>query len=97
MSHHDIRCPYCDHGMEVCNDDGHGVSEDFKHEQQCPECEKNFVFTSSISITYRPAKADCLNGEPHAFERTKTYPPQYAVMRCRDCDHEKAIPAPVTA
>ena len=64
---HDIECPYCEAGLEVCHDDGQGYDEDRAHEMQCSACEKHFVFYTSISFHYRPSKADCLNGSPHKF------------------------------
>lgn len=86
----DINCPYCDAELEVCHDDGFGYDEYRNHEMQCGECEKNFVFTTSIIFHYRPEKADCLNGQPHKMKpvisSAKNIWPDWA--RCEDCDHE---------
>ena len=87
----DIECPYCGHGFDICNDDGFGLGESEKHHQECPSCEKSFVFTSQLSWSHYPKKADCLNDGSHDMERTRTYPPQYAKMRCKVCGHEEPI------
>ena len=82
----DIECPYCEYEQEVNHDDGFGYEEGPLHEMECGSCGKNFVFTTSISYYYEPAKADCLNGEPHDFQPTKTYPKRFAKMGCTMCD-----------
>jgi hypothetical protein len=63
----DLECPYCGESNEVCHDDGFGYSEDEAHEMECESCGKNFVFYTSISFSYSPQKADCLNGAAHRF------------------------------
>ena len=88
----DIKCPYCEHEFDICKDDGFGYDESETFHQACPSCEKMFVFTSRLSWEYYPEKADCLNGAPHDMQRTKTYPPQYARMRCKACGHEAPLP-----
>jgi hypothetical protein len=70
----DVNCPYCGAPQEINHDDGRGYSEDDKHEQQCNECEKIFVFTTSISYYYEAEKADCLNDGEHNYKRTHTIP-----------------------
>ena len=87
----DMQCPYCSTEQSVSHDDGHGYAEDVLHEHSCTECEKMFVFTTMIHFSYSAHAADCLNGSPHKYEKTKTYPPQYAVYRCADCGHELPI------
>lgn len=86
----DFNCPYCNAEQEVCHDDGHGYSEDVKHEHQCSECEKVFVFQTYISLSYDAAPADCLNDGAHYFEPTVTAPKWATKMRCRMCDKERA-------
>jgi len=63
---YDIECPYCGKEQDICHDDGHGYEEGVRHEEECEECEKTFIFLTTISFDYEPYKADCLNGEPHA-------------------------------
>lgn len=86
----DINCPYCNHGQEVCHDDGEGYSEDEAHQMECYECEKTFVFHTSISFDYEPEKADCLNeGGNHDFQTTCTVPREYTKMRCSVCEETR--------
>ncbi len=84
----DTNCPYCGAEVEINHDDGQGYTEDEIHQQECPECEKTFVFTTAIHFSYSPEKADCLNGGEHKYKLTTTYPPEWARMRCEDCGHE---------
>ncbi len=86
----DIKCPYCDHEQEVCHDDGENIGEGETHQMECYECEKTFVFNTSISFFYEPAKADCLNGKDHKFKAIVTYPKELTKMRCIDCDEIRA-------
>lgn len=87
----DVECPYCKHPQEICHDDGYGYDEDRKHEQQCPKCEKTFVFTTCIILSHEAFKADCLNGEPHKYKLTKTWPKEYSEMECEDCQHRRQL------
>lgn len=87
----DINCPYCNHGQEVCHDDGQGYEEDYFHEMQCYECDKHFTFLTSISFYYEPAKADCLNGSDHDFQPTRTHPKFRTKMQCRDCEKRRDL------
>lgn len=85
----DIECPYCGHAQEICHDDGFGYEEDVYHEMECYECEKSFVFTTSISFSYTPKKADCLNNGEHDFKPTATFPRRYTKMQCTMCDEKR--------
>ena len=84
----DITCPYCGHEQEVNHDDGFGCTEDITEEMECSECEKSFVFRTSIHFYYSPSKADCLNGSDHKYEKTFTSPVCATKWRCVDCDEE---------
>jgi len=86
---YDIKCPYCDAELEVCHDDGEGYAEDELHEMECNECDKSFVFTTSISFSYHPEKADCLNGKDHNFKKTHTIPRKYTKMECTMCGERR--------
>jgi hypothetical protein len=89
----DVECPYCGADIEICHDDGFGYSEDQLHEYECHECEKNFVFYTSISIYHEAYKADCLNGAPHNMKPAIAYPNFYPERaRCEDCGHEENGP-----
>lgn len=85
----DVECPYCGEGQEINHDDGFGYEEDLRHEQQCGSCDKSFVFTTSISYYYEAVKADCLNGGDHRVKISATYPREYSVMCCEDCDYKR--------
>lgn len=85
----DVNCPYCDEPQEINHDDGAGYEEDQKHEQSCSKCDKNFVFTTSISFYYEAEKADCLNGGEHVVKMSATYPREYSKMYCEFCDFKR--------
>ena len=85
----DLECPYCDKGQEVCHDDGFGYEENERHEMECPDCGKTFVFTTSIVLYYEPGKADCLNGSDHDLKMNACYPKEYSEMCCADCDYRR--------
>jgi len=85
----DMQCPYCNAWQEVCHDDGFGYEEGERHETECSECDKAFVFETSIVFYYESFKADCLNDGEHKLQRvhsTARYDPPW--MRCEDCDYE---------
>ena len=84
----DVECPYCGKYQEICHDDGAGYSEDRRHEQACSDCDKVFVFSTSIHYHYEAWRADCLNeGGEHKLEMSTTYPGRYSRMQCEDCDY----------
>lgn len=87
----DINCPYCDAELEVCHDDGFGYEESVKHQMECGECGKNFVFETSISFSYDAEKADCLNGESHEYKLSCTFPKEFSKMVCKHCDDEREL------
>lgn len=77
----DMECPYCEHSYEYCNDEPDSGQE---HEQ-CPKCNKWFVFTRDWDVYYNTAKADCLNGEDHKW-RQQGYPHNNETLwRCKVC------------
>ena len=82
----DVECPYCGEDLEI-NHDG-DREEDELYEQECRECLATFVYKVVITEYYDARKADCLNGAPHKFKKTRTYPPEFARMRCIDCGYE---------
>jgi hypothetical protein len=85
----DMECPYCSAEQDVCHDDGAGYDEGRRHEHTCSSCDKTFVFSTFISFDYTPHKADCLNGAAHNLKLSTTYPREFSMMRCRDCDFER--------
>lgn len=81
----DLNCPYCDAELEICHDDGFGYEEGIKHQMDCDNCNKTFVFETSISFDFEPEKADCLNGLPHVWKAQTCYPREFALMECSGC------------
>lgn len=86
-----VECPYCESEEEINHDDGYGYEEDRVFNQQCGNCEKYFVFTTSISFYYEAEKAACLNGAEHDYKKTATHPAEWARLRCTVCSHEKPL------
>lgn len=86
----DCECPYCGETME---DPDECYDPEITYEHECPHCEKNFVFTVDYIRTYSESKADCLNGGEHDYQKTITYPPEYAKLRCTMCGDEKPLSA----
>jgi len=88
----DIECPYCGKGQEINHDDGYGYEEGRLWEQECSDCDKTFVFTTSISFYYDAYKADCLNGEPHKWGKPQkmwldeTKNKELWRRKCKDCE-----------
>ncbi len=89
MADYDLECPYCGIGLDVNHDDGFGYREDVKHEMHCSNCDKYFVFKTTILYVYEPSQADCLNGENHEEVLTKTYPKKYSTMKCKNCGNAR--------
>jgi hypothetical protein len=87
----DVECPYCGQNQEINHDDGYGYEEGVKHEQECSNCEKTFVFETSITFLYDAAKAPCLNDGEHEYKPTCTIPKEYTRMRCIYCGSERAL------
>ncbi len=88
----DIECPYCGEDQEINHDDGYGYDEGVLHNQQCGNCDKYFVFKTSISYYYEASKADCLNDSEHKFEPTSTYPKCCTRLECVDCGEIESLP-----
>lgn len=89
----DTNCPYCDADVEINHDDGYGYSEDDLYQQECGDCGKIFTYTTMLCFSYRPRKADCLNGGEHDYHKTATYPPKFARLRCKMCNDERPLPS----
>ena len=81
----DVNCPYCDSEQEINHDDGRGYTEGVLEQQECSNCNKVFVYTTSISFYHDAEKADCLNDGKHDYKPTNTYPRQFAKMECSMC------------
>lgn len=87
----DIKCPYCEYEQDIDHEDGYGYQEDTVHQQECCNCGKSFVYTTSISFYYDAEKADCLNDGEHDYQPTCTQPRCYTKMRCTMCDDERRL------
>lgn len=87
----DAKCPYCGANVEINHDDGYGYGDDL-YNQTCGRCDKTFTFTTTTVHYYDTSKADCLNGSPHDFVRTRTIPAEFAQLRCRLCGEERPLP-----
>lgn len=83
----DVKCPYCGADVEVNHDDGYGLEEDLIFKQECDWCAKVFAYTVCIEIHHNAKRMECLNGEPHKYEKIMIFPPDYHVMKCVDCGH----------
>lgn len=46
----DIFCPHCGYVYEI--DDEYYLREDGEHRMQCPDCEKDFIVTTSVSYCF---------------------------------------------
>jgi hypothetical protein len=87
----DVRCPYCDFSQDIDHDDSYGYEEDRIYNQSCRECEKYFVYTTSIHFYYDVEKADCLNGGEHKYKKSFTYPSGDSRLVCEDCGETKLV------
>lgn len=86
----DVECPYCDNWQEINHDDGYGYEEDELYEQECNDCGKIFVYTTSITYYYEATKADCLNGGEHNLKPVEHSPKIFPNwLRCIDCGYEE--------
>lgn len=81
----DVECPYCGADQNINHDDGYGYEEDETHQQECDSCGKNFAYTTSVIYLYQATKADCLNGAPHKYKPSITWPKTATRMICKDC------------
>lgn len=79
-------CPYCNAIIEIDHDDGYGYEEDETYQQECPKCEKIFVYHTTVSYSHSLHQADCLNDGQHQWESTMTFPKEFTEMRCKLCD-----------
>ena len=81
----ELECPYCRKELDIDHDDGFGYEEGVTHQQECPHCDKSFVFETSISYYYSAEKADCLNDGKHNYKMTNTAPKEFSEMQCTMC------------
>ena len=84
-----LECPYCGAEKYVDYGDGHGCSDGEVYEDECNECGKAFLFTTSISRHHFSEKADCLNDGEHVFEALFLFPTKCSKMRCKTCGEKR--------
>jgi hypothetical protein len=84
-------CPYCNAKVEICHDDGYGYDECGTYQEECPSCEKIFIYTTRIKISHDCEIADCLNDGEHTWYPTMTVPKFFTEMECSQC-HERRKP-----
>lgn len=80
-------CPYCGHEQEDYWELDH--SEDAQNEVECVNCENSFIAVPSIIVNWTSHQAPCLNGSPHEYKPTHTYPKEFMKMRCEFCSDER--------
>lgn len=85
----DLNCPYCGAELDVNHEDGQNYEQDIKHEMQCPQCDRYFVFRTTILFCYDAERADCLNGDNHDWQPTHTYPKEFTQMQCKICGERR--------
>jgi ribosomal protein S27AE len=73
MNDKEVTCPYCKEDFEVDTDDGRHYQDGGTEEEECPNCEKTVLITSSCSWYREAEMADCLNGAPHPWREWTTY------------------------
>jgi hypothetical protein len=86
-----VECPYCKEEVAINHDDGFGYSEDEKHQIECSNCKKHFVFTTTMIFYYHVAPADCLNDVTHEYKLTKTIPKEFSSMECSMCGDTREL------
>lgn len=86
----DVNCPYCNAEIDLDLSDG-GYEQDTLHETSCDECDKNFIYTTSLIYHHDSYAAPCLNGEPHSFKRTHVSPKFFTKMKCEYCDEQREL------
>jgi len=81
-----LECPYC---FRLLPDPESSPEQDEETEGECCHCGKRFLFTTEYYPTYHEKKADCLNGEPHKYEMTRTFPKEFRELKCYVCGKRK--------
>jgi hypothetical protein len=88
-------CPYCNAPVEINHDDGYGMGEDERHEDDCGKCGKTFVYETTISVDHVTYKAPCKNGDPHNLVDIRRIPSEFGVgwKACTYCGEEFLVDA----
>lgn len=84
----DFTCPYCGH--EFDDEDGElDYNDGATNFIVCPECEKEFIAYTNVSISYDCVECPCHNGGEHEWEPTHTAPRHFTRMCCKFCGEER--------
>ena len=75
----DVKCPYCGAEQEINHDGGYGHEEDVKHEQECVQCEKEFMFKTMVSYSYG---VYCQDGDHEMEPAGDMHPGVYVCSKC---------------
>ena len=81
----DVACPYCKTEQEINHDDGYGYVDGEDYEQHCRNCDKYFIFTTSLSISYT---VQCQEDDHIMEPFGDKWPNMYD---CINCDHFEKI------
>lgn len=87
----DLECPYCGEWCNVDDNEGPYFEQDIIHEMECHNCQKVFIFYTSISFSYSAQKADCLNDGNHDDKYTHTHPKECTRMMCKICGRKREM------
>lgn len=83
-------CPYCRAPVRIEPDDQSDFENEFR-EAQCGSCAKFFTYSTEISISYYPQKADCLNDDEHIFHKTTRPSGGFLKLTCKTCGEERSV------
>lgn len=73
MSETEVTCPYCEKEFDVDTDDGRHYNQNESEEEECPNCGKTVIISSSCTWYREASEADCLNDAPHPYSEWSTY------------------------
>lgn len=90
----ELICPYCNY--EYSDSWEYQDAQDKDVQTQCPECEKNFIYSTDYDITFSSYKCDCLNGGEHIWRKPQNLWEDVWVQTCKTCNiTEKVTKTPV--
>jgi hypothetical protein len=88
----EVTCPYCYEDFEVSHDDGAHCEQDGFEQEECPNCEKIMMISTSIEIYNEAHSAPCLNDGKHSWGKIHGAPTEFFVgmYRCDYCNEEES-------
>ena len=84
-----IECPYCGNKQHIETEDYPDENE--IGEIECGKCLKYFGVTMEITYHFDTFQAACMNDGSHDYQKTHTFPSEFARLRCSMCGDEKPI------